>query len=190
MSRSVTRLHSWWQVISPDLERRAASGVTAAGRKLTGYIARFDSEARIGSFVETIKPGAFRASLASGKDILALVDHDPKAVLGRTKSGSLELREDAQGLAFTLTLPDTNAGRDLIALAERGDLGGASFGFTVPKGGDHWNGDNRELRNIELHEVSIVQSWPAYANTEVNLRSRQDANLHLDPRFRWLELHP
>ena len=158
---------------SNDIERRAATGVTASGRKLTGYIARFNSEARIGSFRETIKPGAFRASLASGRDILALVDHDPKSVLGRTKSGTLELREESEGLAFALSLPDTQAGRDLIALAERGDLGGCSFGFTVPKDGDAWNGDHRELRSVELHEVSIVQSWPAYANTEVNLRNRQ-----------------
>jgi HK97 family phage prohead protease len=171
----------------PDLERRAASGVTATGRKLTGTIARFDSEARIGSFTETIKPGAFRASLASGRDILALADHDPKAVLGRTKSGTLELHETSEGLAFSLALPDTQAGRDLVALAERGDLGGCSFGFTVPKDGDHWNGDHRELRSVDLHEVSIVQSWPAYQNTEVSLRSRPTQMFFLDTRKLWLE---
>ncbi len=170
-----------------DLERRASAGVTASGRKLSGYIARFDTEARIGSFVETIKPGAFRASLDSGRDILALADHDPKAVLGRTKSGSLQLDEDVHGLRFELQVPDTTAGRDMIALAERGDLGGCSFGFTVPKGGDHWSGDHRELRSVELHEVSIVQSWPAYANTEVSLRHRPIVMMMLDTRRAWLE---
>lgn len=174
----------------PDLERRSTAGVTASGRKLSGYIARFDSEARIGTFTETIKPGAFRASITSGRDILALADHDTSRVLGRTKSGTLELREDEAGLAFTLQLPDTQAGRDLAALAERGDLGGCSFGFTVPSGGDAWNGDHRELRSVELHEVSIVQSWPAYPDTTVALRSRQGAHLKCDPRFRWLELFP
>ena len=172
---------------SPDLERRAAAGVTASGRKLTGYVARFGTEARIGSFTETIKAGAFRASLDSGRDILALLDHKPDCLLGRTKSGTLELREDADGLAFSLSLPDTQAGRDLIALAERGDLGGCSFGFTVPKDGDHWNGDQRELRSVELHEVSIVQSWPAYANTEVSLRHRPIQMFTLDTRRAWLE---
>lgn len=172
-----------------DLERRASAGVTASGRKLTGYVARFDTRAQIGTFSETIKPGAFRASLGSGRDILALLDHKPDCLLGRTKSGTLELREDAHGLAFTLNLPDTQAGRDLVALAERGDLGGCSFGFTVPAGGDHWEGDQRELRSVELHEVSIVQSWPAYANTEVSLRHRprQGADSQLDPRRAWLE---
>lgn len=171
---------------SNDIERRAALDVKASGRKLTGYVARFDNEARIGSFSEVIRRGAFRASLDSGADILALADHDPKAVLGRTRTGTLELREDAEGLAFTLSLPDTQTGRDLVALAERGDLGGCSFGFTVNPDGERWDGNLRELRNVQLHEISIVQSWPAYANTEVNLRSRQPAN-QLALLHYWLE---
>lgn len=170
-----------------DLERRASAGVTASGRKLSGYIARFGTETRIGAFRETIRAGAFRASLASGRDILALADHNPQSVLGRTKSGTLELREDDLGLRFSLQVPDTTAGRDLIALAERGDLGGCSFGFTVPKGGDHWDGDTRELRAVDLHEVSIVQSWPAYSGTEIALRSRPLVMFTWDPRRRWLE---
>ena len=172
-----------------DIERRASAGVTAAGRKLTGYIARFDTEARIGSFTETIKPGAFRASITSGRDILALADHDEARVLGRTKSGTLELREDGEGLAFALSLPDTQAGRDIAALAERGDLGGCSFGFTVPKGGDAWDGDRRELRSVELHEESIVQAHPAYDGTEVALRNRprEMQMFILNPRRAWLE---
>lgn len=170
-----------------NLERRASAGVTASGRKLTGYVARFDTEARIGQFTETIKPGAFRASLASGRDILALADHDAGKVLGRTRSGTLQLSEDANGLQFTLQMPDTQTGRDLIALAERGDLGGCSFGFTVPKDGDHWDGDRRELRSVELHEVSIVQSWPAYEGTEIALRHRPLVMFTLDTRKAWLE---
>lgn len=169
-----------------DIERRAAQEVRASGRKLTGYVARFDSEARIGSFTEVIRRGAFRASLESGADILALADHDPKAVLGRTRSGTLTLTEDADGLAFSLQLPDTQTGRDLVALAERGDLGGCSFGFTVPPGGDHWDGDRRELRSVTLAEVSIVSAWPAYANTEVNLRSRQPESQLAVLRY-WLD---
>lgn len=175
--------------LASDLERRASAGVSASGRTLTGYIARFGTEARIGTFTETIAPGAFRAALESGRDILALVDHDASRVLGRTRSGTLELREDAAGLAFTLTLPDTQAGRDLAILAERGDLGGCSFGFTVPKGGDHWNGDHRELRTIDLREVSIVQAWPAYAGADLALRNRprEPQMFFLSPRARWLE---
>ena len=169
-----------------QIEKRAMAGVTANGRKLSGYIAKFNSPTTIGSFTEVIKPGAFRASLQSGVDILALADHDPAKVLGRTKSGTLTLAEDGEGLAFTLDMPDTAAARDLIALAERGDFGGASFGFNVPKDGDVWNGNSRELRAVNLAEVSIVSAWPAYQDTEIALRSLQPANqlavLHL-----WLD---
>lgn len=170
---------------TPDaIERRGfASGVSAKGRTLTGYAAVFNAETRIGGFSERIAPGAFRDSLASGRDVLALLDHKPDTLLGRTKSGTLTLREDDKGLAFELPLPDTQAGRDLIALAERGDLGGMSFGFRAID--EAWNGDTRELRQVELYEVSVVQSWPAYQQTEISLRSR--TSTAADPRTLWLE---
>lgn len=156
------------------LERRAVTELRASGRKLEGYAALFGREARIGSFVETIAPGAFRSALTG--DVLALLDHDQGKVLGRTRSGTLRLSEDTRGLAFSLDLPDTAAGRDVLALAERNDLGGMSFGFTVPKGGDSWSGERRTLRTIGLKEISVVQSWPAYPDTELALRSRHHDN--------------
>ena len=91
-------------------------------------------------------------------------------MLGRTKTGTLTLHEDGHGLAFTLALPDTQAGRDVAALAQRGDLGGMSFGFIATD--EVWRGDTRELRAVELHEVSVVQAWPAYEQTTVSVRNR------------------
>src|SRR3546814_15706741 len=97
-----------------QIEKRATAGVSANGRKLTGYVAKFDTPTTIGGgFTETIKRGAFAASLASDRDIIAMADHDPARVLGRTNSGSLPLREDETGLAFALALPDTPNGSDL-----------------------------------------------------------------------------
>ena len=151
------------------LEIRAARGNP---RRLEGYAATFGNEARIGDFVETIRQGAFGTSLSSGRDILALVDHDPTRVLGRTKSGTLRLSEDTRGLGFTVDLPDTQAARDLLALGERGDLGGMSFGFDVPEDGDEWNGNQRTLRAVNLHEISVVQAWPAYDGTIINTRAK------------------
>ena len=154
------------------LERRQAIELRATGRRLEGYAATFNTDARIGSFVETILPGAFRSALAG--DVLALLDHDTGKVLGRTRSGTLRLSEDTRGLAFSLDLPDTAAGRDAIALAERGDLGGMSFGFNVPKGGESWQGERRTLRTVMRKEISIVSAWPAYAGTEIALRHRAE----------------
>lgn len=152
-----------------DMERRSFAEVRTAGRRIEGYAATFNSEANLGGFVETIAPGAFRGALAG--DVLAMLDHDAGKVLGRTRSGTLRLSEDHKGLWFSLDLPDTQAGRDVLALAERGDLGGMSFGFTVPKGGDVWQGKRRTLRSVALKEISIVSAWPAYPDTELALRA-------------------
>lgn len=154
-----------------SIEKRAAHEVRADGRRLVGYAALFGHEARIADFRETIAPGAFRASLAAGTDILALVDHSPSRVLARTRSGTLRLSEDERGLHFEIDLPDTSDGRDMLALATRGDLGGMSFGFTVPSGGETWAGERRTLRQVDLKEVSVVQSFPAYSGTSVQARA-------------------
>lgn len=161
--------------LSTAIERRAFPEIRALAsqRRLEGYAATFGSEARLGDIVETIEPGAFRAALAG--DILALMDHDPGRVLGRTRSGTLRLSEDSRGLAFSLDLPDTQAGRDILALAERSDLGGMSFGFLVPRGGDSWTGNRRSLRAVDLREISVVSAFPAYPDTSIALRSRDSA---------------
>lgn len=158
---------------APRPERRSAAlEVRAKGRRLEGYAALFGAEARMGAVTETIRRGAFAATLASRRDVLALADHDPARVLARTRSGTLRLAEDGRGLAFDLDLPDTQAGRDVLALAERGDLGGMSFGFVVSAGGEAWEGRRRELRAVDLLEVSVVSAWPAYDGTTVEARAR------------------
>jgi HK97 family phage prohead protease len=151
-------------------ERRSAPlEVRAKGRRLTGYAALFHVEATLDGFSEIIEPGAFLRSLQG--DVLALVDHDPARVLARTRNKTLRLAEDSTGLAFDIDVPATSYGRDVLELANRGDLGGASFGFTMPKGGDTWDGMRRTLRNVTLHEISVVSAWPAYEGTVVNART-------------------
>jgi HK97 family phage prohead protease len=167
------------------MERRAFQiELRASGnpRRLEGYAATFGVEARVGDFLETIRAGAFAATLASGADVLALVDHDPTRVLGRTRSGTLRLSEDSRGLHFDVTLPDTQAAHDVLALAERGDIGGMSFGFRAT--GENWSGKRRELRAVELREISVVSAWPAYSNTIVEARSRRGSTFSAALRWR------
>lgn len=171
---------------APNAEHRAAvefridAGPT--GRKLAGYAAVFGQETRIADFTEVIRRGAFSDSL-HGRDVLALVDHNPAVVLARTKSGTLRLHEDGHGLAFELDLPDTQAGRDVLALAVRGDLGGMSFGFVPAQGGERWQGNRRELSRVTLHEISVVSAWPAYQGTTVQARSKVPPRLAAALRF-------
>ena len=171
----------------PDgLEVRRVPELHAAGRQLVGYAATFGTRAAIGAFHEVIRAGAFRASLASpGKDVLALVDHDAGRLLARTGSGTLRLVEDARGLAFSLDVPDTTLGRDVLELAQRGDLGGMSFGFRPTD--EAWPAKNeRELRAVELVEISVVHAFPAYAQTSVAARARAAGGAAIRERRRFL----
>ena len=138
------------------------------GMHLEGYAALFDSRSEnLGGFTETIKPGAFRASLKARNDIKLLWNHDTGAVLGSTRAGTLSLTEDDRGLRVSALLPNTSLGRDTRELVSRGDVSAWSFGFSMPaRGGDEWNaeGTERVLKSVRLFEVSLV-SYPAYPDT-------------------------
>ncbi|HOI96237.1 MAG TPA: HK97 family phage prohead protease [Syntrophobacter fumaroxidans] len=165
------------------IERRMGIELRASGRKLEGYAAVFNTKARIADFTEIIMPGAFRRSLNSGRDIVALVDHDPTRLLARTRTGTLKLSEDSRGLAFEIQVPDTQAGRDVLVLGDRKDLGGMSFGFTVEKDGERWQGTRRELRALSLHEISVVSAWLAYDGTIVQARCKVPVRLAMALRY-------
>lgn len=157
----------------PALELRAIGGSTP---KLEGYAAVFDRASEdLGGFVEYVRPGAFKRSLASNRlDPMALVHHMPHLVLGRRSSGTLRLSEDSRGLHFEVDLPNTTTARDLAVSVERGDIRGASFAFTTADNGDRWNvnGDlvTRDLLDVDLHEITITPT-PAYPDTEVAKRA-------------------
>ncbi|MFU0504125.1 HK97 family phage prohead protease [Pseudaminobacter sp. NGMCC 1.201702] len=143
-------------------------------RTLTGYAAIFNSDADIGGwFTEAIEPGAFTGALTA--DVRALVDHDTGRVIGRTKSGTLRLSQDAKGLAVEIDVPNTTDGNDLWALVERGDISGMSIGFMVTK--QEWDETvdppKRTIKEVELFEVSAV-AFPAYDDTELGKRSLQE----------------
>jgi uncharacterized protein len=147
-----------------------------AGPKIGGLAARYNVPSEdLGGFREIISPGAFTASLATNPDVVALYQHDPSDILGRTRSGSLRLRETDQGLAFECDLPDTQLGRDVFSLVKRGDLSECSFAFTTDAE-DYSAKDGqrvRELQAVSLHDVSVV-TFPAYPDTSVAVRSMQN----------------
>ena len=149
--------------ITANLEVREVDG----GMLLEGYAARFNEFSEPLPFREKIAPGAFQRSLRSRNDVKLLWNHDSSTVLGSTRSGTLRLYEDAEGLRVEADLPDTQAGRDARTLIQRGDVTGFSFGFTVPQGGDSWNedGSERTLHSVRLFEVSTGVAFPAYPTT-------------------------
>jgi len=154
--------------------RRAYELRQEGNNRLSGYAAVFGAVSRdLGGFTESIREGAFTRTLSDGDNILALYGHDDKSILGRVGAGTLKLREDQRGLWFEIDLPPTSTAKDLAALVERRDVAGASFAFTVPKGGDHWSELNgkphRQLLDVSLHEITITGN-PAYPDTTVAKR--------------------
>ena len=161
------------------MERRVLeSAVGSKGRTLYGYAARFNEPTDLGGFSEIIRPGAFKRSLASGEaqKIRAIYEHDGRSLLGRLGAGTLRLKEDAEGLAFEIDLPDTSLGRDLPVLVERGDVAGCSFGFIAQ--GEQWEGETRHLTDVDLFEITITAT-PAYDTTTVQVRGKQPQSVKL-----------
>lgn len=158
------------------LELRSADGLGILNgldeaKFIHGYASVFNAPADLGEFYEIVRPGAFRNSLQSGHNIRALYDHDSSALLGTTRAGTLSLKEDHTGLAFSIEIPNTSYGKDILALVKRGDIAGCSFGFRVKD--DNWQaGDKftRELLDVELHEITLTAN-PAYPQTSAALRS-------------------
>jgi hypothetical protein len=157
----------------PSYERRAwpvECEVRQDGesKRLVGYAALFGVTAEVmPGLYERVAPGAFRKTLKE-RDVVALWDHDSQLVLGRVSAGTLELSTDEKGLKFSVLLPETSYARDLVELVGRGDISGASFGFRVIR--DSWDGNVRQLDEVDLYEVSIV-AFPAYPQTTVALRA-------------------
>jgi HK97 family phage prohead protease len=149
---------------------------------LVGYAARFNTKSHPlpAGFTETIAPGAFSRSLASGQDVVCTFNHSSDHVLGRTKSGTLRVAEDDKGLKFRCQLdPNQQSHRDLHASVRRGDIQDCSFAFvdngdgsTFDEGTDE-NGQRcilRTVRNVKLKDVSVV-THPAYSGTSVDARA-------------------
>lgn len=139
---------------------------------IEGYFAVFNSPTELwpGAF-EEIEPGAFDGTL--GNDIRALINHETGLVLGRNKSGTLELKTDSHGLWGNIKLNsnDTDA-MNLYERVKRGDVDQCSFGFNILAEETDFGDDGTvkwTLKEIDLHEVSVV-TFPAYSDTGVQAR--------------------
>ena len=151
--------------------REMTDAADAGGMTFYGYAAVFNSPSEPLPFTETIAPGAFSRTLKARNEVKLLMNHDTGRVLASRRAGTLRLSEDATGLRVEADLPDTTDGRDLAYLLKRGDITTMSFGFTVPAGGDFWSDENnRQLRDVRLHEVSIAP-YAAYPASMANVRS-------------------
>lgn len=140
--------------------------------RIRGHLAVFNSPSKdLGGFREVIAPGAFSKTIQEA-DVRALYNHDPNFVLGRNKSGTLQMLEDDDGLLVDIDPPDTQWARDLMVSIKRGDISQGSFAFRAVK--DKWEKQEdgsvvRVLNEVRLYDVSVV-TYPAYQETDAYVR--------------------
>lgn len=157
---------------------------------IEGYFAVFNSNYEIApQMSESIKSGAFSRTLP-GSDVRALTNHDTTLVLGRTKAGTLTLREDERGLWGDVTInPNDGDAMNLYERVKRGDVDQCSFGFEIVSeetdfrddGSVHWT-----ITDVNLYEVSVC-TFPAYEATSVSARTAQKADLESRRLTAWKE---
>lgn len=157
---------------------------------IEGYFAVFNSVYEIApGLTESISPGAFAGVL--GGDIRALTNHDTTLVLGRTKAGTLELREDGHGLwgRVRINREDSDA-MNLYHRVQRGDVDQCSFGFDVLEETVDYRDDGSIHFTIEkidpLYEVTVA-TFPAYEETAVSARSAQAEQIKRRAAQAWKE---
>lgn len=158
---------------------RSISEMRTSGKTISGVACVVESWSKdLGGFRELIKREALTEELINKSDIMLNVDHNPEKVLARSKfgKGSLRLFITERGLEFTTEAPDTQLGRDVLVMLERGDYSQCSFCFSLGEGSDYWYQDAngqlcREIKSFDkLYDVSIVYD-PAYDATQVDARS-------------------
>ncbi len=141
-------------------------------RIIEGYFAVFNRMTELwpGAF-EQVAPTAFDRTLTN--DIRALINHDTTLVLGRNKSGTLELKVDSRGLWGRVKInPNDTDAMNIYERVKRGDVDQCSFGFNIVAEETDYRDDGTiawTLKEVDLHEVSIC-TFPAYADTSVQAR--------------------
>ncbi len=134
------------RITAPFELRKNDSGGT--GLTFRGYASTTETEYPVfgGTFpgwMETMAAGSFKKTLRENADVAFLINHDGMT-LARTKSGTMQLREDKNGLAVTANLdPRQNVVNDLYVASERGDIDEMSFAFRVTR--DEWYDDEGKL---------------------------------------------
>lgn len=139
------------------MERRMADGsaTAAATGRIGGYSPHWNTWSDlIWDFREKFEPGAFGRKMESFDGVVSLFNHDVGHVLGRSP-GTLTVEEDETGLRYEVEPPDDK----VLTLVQRGDVTGASFGFSAAE--DSWstNADGimeRIVHSAVLHDVGPV----------------------------------
>lgn len=144
----------------------------ADGMRVSGYVNAVERYSKVlysneGRFIEKVQAGTFKKALERSNNVELRFNHNPSRKLGETQDGTLKLREDSIGLYAEAVITD----QEVINQAKEGNLTGWSFGFNV---NDFYISegvafDRKTLTDIDLFEVSLLTTEPAYVGTSVQV---------------------
>lgn len=156
---------------------------------VTGYFSKFDN---VDSDGDIIRKGAFKKTISENGPksaqprIKHLMNHSASLPLGRL----LELKEDAQGLAYESQVGTHSLGVDFIKMVESGLITEHSIGFRTIKRNQlqDYAGYMKapqngwfELTEISLMEGSSLTAWGANSLTPITgLKGVADVNTIID----------
>ncbi|AFG37636.1 HK97 family phage prohead protease [Spirochaeta africana] len=162
----------YYNLIKQDLELREQDDK----KKIIGIIP-YNSRSLPMGFREIIMPTAFNKTLGDNADVKALLNHDSSKPLARVRNGSLRLRSSDDGLIFEIDVNDqVSYQRDLYESIRSGIVNGVSFGFRVIEDDvEHKDGEViRKLRSVDLREISVGVTFPAYESSESYVRELRE----------------
>lgn len=174
--------------LNANAERRAVSGFVEKREvegdmmpEIAGVACVFDQSTDMGWYMEKVDRDAF--SGCDMTDVVALFNHDEDEILSRTtgQADDLVLRVTERGLEYTFRAKN-DCSKDVAENINLGFIKGSSFAFVVDA--QEWafdqkmpDGSTKDIRTIKkikkLYDVSPV-TWPAYSQTSVALRSRDE----------------
>ncbi len=142
------------------------------GQVISGYASLFGKSDQGGDIVEA---GAYRISLAKGRRIKMLWQHDPAQPIGIWD----EVVEDARGLWVKgRLLTDVARAREAASLIAAGAIDGLSIGYRTLRAHKDASGARR-LSELDLWEVSLV-TFPMLPEARVTAKAcaRNNDDLH------------
>lgn len=145
--------------------------VVSVDGTIKGYASLFGLRDQGGDIVQ---PGAFSASLQSGRGVAMLWQHDPTRPIGIWT----KVIEDEKGLYVEGELfLETQAGKEAHVLLKRGGIKGLSVGYKTRR--SKKTADGRLLYEVDLFEISLV-TFPMLAEASVSdVKSYEDGNYAL-----------
>jgi HK97 family phage prohead protease len=157
-----------WDWSPAGLETKFARGGGLAlgeGATIEGYASVFGQVDQGG---DRVQRGAFARSLAGGRKVRMLWQHDPREPIGVWD----EVREDDRGLWVKgRILTDVARGREAAALVAAGAIEGLSIGYRTRRAERDRDGV-RLLSEVELWEVSLV-TFPMLGQARVDAKAER-----------------